>query len=182
MNEPVAPQFSQERYLAWEAASEIEHELHHGFVFGFAGGTLEQNLLALRVRDLLVELFPAPCLTFTSDVKVKIARDLFFYPDVTVVCEAIDPKSAYIERPRIVVEVLSRATSGYDRVEKRAAYRSLPSLTTYVIVHSEIRRVEVDSRGTGDAWHTEVYDRFQSMLLGGADVPVADIYGSLVAE
>ncbi len=107
---------------------------------------------------------------------------MFFYPDVGVVCEAVDMNEAYVERPRVLVEVLSARTRAYDIIEKRAAYRSLPSLHAYVIVHTDTRLVEVDVRSLGGAWLTMRYDTGDDVLLGGQMISQDEIYGPHVAE
>jgi len=45
--------------------------------------------------------------------------------------------------PVLVIEVLSLSTQRYDRSEKFAIYRKLPSLHEYVLVDPETRRVEM---------------------------------------
>lgn len=175
-------QYTEHDYLRWENARSEKFELHHGFVVAFAGGTIEHNQIALRMRDILKVLFAEPRLVFTSEIKVKTATDMFFYPDVGVVCEAVDMNEAYVERPRVLVEVLSARTRAYDIIEKRAAYRSLPSLHAYVIVHTDTRLVEVDVRSLGGAWLTMRYDTGDDVLLGGQMISQDEIYGPHVAE
>jgi Uma2 family endonuclease len=42
-----------------------------------------------------------------------------------------------LTNPTLVVEVLSKSTASYDRNEKTAYYRTLPSLAEYVIVSQD---------------------------------------------
>jgi len=44
--------------------------------------------------------------------------------------------------PQLIVEVLSESTERYDRGDKWLAYRTIPSLTDYVMVSSTRREVE----------------------------------------
>jgi len=67
------------------------------------------------------------------------------------------------------------STRGYDIVEKRAAYRALPSLEWYLIVHADMRRVEVDSRGGDGVWYTTVVDD-GAALLGDRLLELDDVY------
>ena len=166
MREPIIPQLVEREFLSWEAAQEAKFELHRGFVMAFAGGTVDHDTITFNVRTALDRLFPAPCRSFGSDVKVRVAADTFYYADAGIVCEAVAGDATVIERARIVAEVLSRSTRSYDLVEKRAAYRSLASLAAYVIVHSDARRVEVDSRGNGGVWRTETYDVGDAFIEG----------------
>ena len=152
-------------------------ELHEGFIFAFAGGTAAHDQIAFNVRLLLVSAFPSPCRAFGSDMKVLISPKTYYYPDVTVTCEPISDDATVIQSPRVAVEVLSHTTRAYDLVEKRSAYRSLPSLDAYIIVHSESRRVEVDRRHLGGSWRTETYDAMP-VPLGEGELSLDAIYRS----
>lgn len=180
MKDPVAPQFSEAQYLAFEEAGSEKYELHHGFLVAFAGGTIGHDALAFEMRKLLERIYPAPCRTIGSDVKLRIAEDLFYYADAGVICEPIDETETIVERPRVVVEVLSPKTARYDIVEKRAAYRTLPSLEAYVIVHTSLRRIEIDTRGLAGRWQTGIYEEEDVALLGGHEFAVAAFYGRYV--
>lgn len=153
MKEPIAPQ-SQEQYLAWEAASPSKFELHHGFVVTFAGGTLAHDRLAFEMRKRLESLFPTPSRTFGSDIKMRVARDEYYYPDAGVFCAA-----------------------RFDRVEKRASYRTLPSLDAYVVVHAEARRIEIDTRALGGPRQIDVYEDGEATTLGAGSIDVTELYG-----
>ena len=60
-----------------------------------------------------------PCRVYFSDMKLRVADDLFYYPDVLVACE---PDDTYTEdEPCLVVEVASPSTGTTDRREKLAA-------------------------------------------------------------
>src|SRR5271154_51233 len=158
MREPIIPQFEEPDYLSWEEKQKTKFELHHRFVMAFAGGTAAHDTVANNIRAALKRLFPPPCRMFGSDVKLRVSAETFFYPDAMVVCNPVDDNAIYLEAPRIVVEVLSRSTRAYDLVEKRATYRSLSSLAAYVIVHTDMPRVEVDSRNHDGTWTTETFD------------------------
>jgi len=177
VRDPILPEMTAEMYLAWEGSLPEKFELHHGFAFAFAGGTFEHDQIALAMRDVLRRTFPAPCRTIGSDVKVRVAEQTFYYCDVAVVCEPVDRAALFVDRPRIVVEVLSRSTRGYDLVEKRAGYRSMPSVEAYVIVHTAMRRIEIDGRDLGGRWVTHHYDD-DSAFIGTHRFELDEIYGS----
>jgi len=158
MRQPIIPQLNGPEFLLWEQAQSDRYELHAGFVFAFARGTAAHDRLAFNARTLLESAFPPPCRTFGSDVKVRISSNTYYYPDVTVVCDALPDDATVLENPRIIVEVLSPATRGYDLVEKRSAYRTLASLRAYVVIYTDMRRIEVDRRGFRGQWETETFD------------------------
>jgi Uma2 family endonuclease len=51
-----------------------------------------------------------------------------------------------MERPTVIIEVLSDSTGAFDRGEKFRAYRRLGSFKEYVLIDPEARRVEVFRR------------------------------------
>jgi Uma2 family endonuclease len=54
--------------------------------------------------------------------------------------------------PTLLVEVLSESSEAYDRGKKSEYYRTLPSLTDYLLVAQDRVLVEHFSRQPGDLW------------------------------
>ena len=80
-------------------------------------------------------------------MKVQVADDAILYPDVFVTCDPADLRTDMVFRaPKLVIEVLSPSTEGYDRSAKFALYRRLGSLVEYVVISPETRRVEAFAR------------------------------------
>jgi Uma2 family endonuclease len=175
MHDPVLPELDAEEYLRWEARQPTKFELHHGFVVAFAGGSVDHDRIAFNVRSALERLFGPPCRSFGPDIKVRVSAAGFFYADAGVVCSDVDPQATYIDTPRIVVEALSPSTRAYDLVDKRAAYRSIPSLTCFVVVHTAMRRIEVDTRSADGKWSTVVVDEGDA-CLGDCLLPLEEVY------
>jgi Uma2 family endonuclease len=94
-----------------------------------------------------------------SDVKLKVADDVVYYPDVMVACGPPGEHPLLEAEPCVVVEVLSPGTEQIDRREKLLAYKSIPTLRAYLIVHQDRPRVERvwrDEEGTW--WDADVVD------------------------
>ena len=158
MREPVTPQLQADEFLSWEARQSEKYESHHGFVCAYAGGSVDHAQISADLVGALGRRFAPPCRSLGSDLKVRVGELTFYYPDATVICEAVEPNALFITNPRVVAEVLSQSTRAYDLVEKRAAYRELATLEFYVIVHTETRRIEVDRRDRDGKWSTESYE------------------------
>ena len=94
-----------------------------------------------------------------------------------MLCEALPGDTTFVERPRVVVELLCKRTARFDIVEKRASYRSLPSLEAYAIVHTEVRRIEIDTRALGGRWQTDVCEDGDVAPLGAGALDVTELYG-----
>ena len=147
------PFFDAQAYLAWEAEQSTKHEYHDGEVFAMAGATDAHVTVAGNVyMALRNHLRGSPCSVFISDMKLRVEEDnAFFYPDVFVTCADSDRGQSHSKSaPVLVVEVLSPATSAYDRGAKFAAYRKLPTLREYALIDPE--RLSLDLfRREGDS-------------------------------
>ena len=144
-------------YLAAEVASDVRHEFLNGDVWAMAGGTPEHAALAAAIiGELRAALRDKPCRVYTSDARVRVlATGLSTYPDVAVVCGALetapeDPDA--LTNPVVLVEVLSDATEAYDRGAKAAHYRRIASLQEYVLVSQAEPLIEVYRRVDGGRW------------------------------
>ena len=147
------PFFDAQAYLAWEAEQSTKHEYHDGEVFAMAGASDAHVTVAGNVyMALRNHLRGSPCSVFISDMKLRVEEDnAFFYPDVFVTCADSDRGQSHSKNaPVLVVEVLSPATSAYDRGAKFAAYRKLPTLREYALIDPE--RLSLDLfRRDGDS-------------------------------
>jgi Uma2 family endonuclease len=139
-------------YLAGEIHSPIRHEYVAGEVFAMAGATEEHATIAGNLFALLRnQVRGGPCRVYIADMKLRVeAADAFFYPDVFVTCDARDTSEPLAKRhPALICEVLSESTEAYDRGGKFAAYRTLESLSEYLLIDSRRRAVEVFRRQPG---------------------------------
>lgn len=154
---PVKP-LTVEEYLSFEEPSSVRHEYVGGELYALAGATDRHNRLAMNISGHLWSAARGgPCRVYGSDMRLRAAEDLFYYPDVTVVCDEQDTEEMYKTSPCVAVEVLSPSTASTDRREKVLAYRRLPSLKAYVIVYRDEVHVERHYRDPQGAWwHAEV--------------------------
>lgn len=93
-----------------------------------------------------------------SDVKARVPRGRYYYPDVVVTCEPEDADEHTVRVPCLVVEVTSpstESTESTDRREKTSAYRSIPSLQAYLIVDQDHRHVTRHWRDDAGRWWSE---------------------------
>ena len=172
MGHPNA-KLTAEEFLTWEAAQAERHIFVAGDVFAMAGGTVEHNAAALAVAATLrLHLRGTNCKAFIGDVRVRVERaDAYFYPDVLVTCapgDLADPKLSSIREPRLIVEVLSPSTASYERGQKFALYRTLPSLEEYVLLDLETKTIDVFRKNpAGDAGAQAVWELHPSDAFGG---------------
>lgn len=171
------------QFIDWENAQIERNEYFRGEVFAMVGGrrthgTVVSNL----VRHLGNHLAGSPCRVFAESMKVQIADEAILYPDVFVTCDPADLATEMIFRaPKLVIEVLSPSTQAYDRSQKFALYRRLPSLLEYVLIDPETRRIDTFRRGADDLW--VLHDMSERVLLDiaclDAQVALADVFAGL---
>jgi len=150
-----AATLSVEEYLALERATGLKHEYVLGQVYALAGASEAHNRIAVNVlAALLPAARAAGCRLVGSDQKLQPGNDLYYYPDVQVLCDPTDDDPLVKHRPCVVVEVSSEGTEATDRREKLLVYRGIASLRLYLIVAQDRRQVTVHFRDAAGIWQT----------------------------
>lgn len=140
--------YSPEEYLELERAAEYKSEYYNGEIFAMAGASRNHTrLVASLCVQIGTHLLGKDCNFYPNDMRVHIPDNgLYTYPDLVVTCgeeEFLDDELDTLLNPQIIVEVLSKSTGDYDRGEKFEKYRSIPTLTEYVLIDSRRIRAEV---------------------------------------
>lgn len=168
-----------QEYLDGELRSEVRHEYVVGQVYAMVGASRAHGRIVAALGFALMPKARAQgCQLFLSDMKVRLdfsGQEVYYYPDVVLVCDPADAATYYSDRPCLIVEVLSESTERIDRREKLLAYQQLPSLEAYLLVAQDTRRVEVFRRTTG--WRHELHTE-GTIELPCLDSPLAldDVY------
>ena len=104
-------------FIAWENAQAERHEFHRGEVFVMVGARRSRGRVVMNFGAQLMQwLKGSPCQVFSESMKVQVADDTIFYPDLFVTCDRDDLRTEVIFcAPLLVVEVLSPGTQAYDR-------------------------------------------------------------------
>jgi Uma2 family endonuclease len=155
-----------EEYLELEAASTVRHEYVAGVMHAFAGTSKRHNRIAGNIlRILSIAAAGGPCRVYMSDVKLRAASDVYYYPDVMVACGAEGEDPFVEEAPCLVVEITSPSTAVIDRREKLVAYKRIATLEAYVIVEQDERRVQRHWRDEQGVW-------WEAEVSGTGRVPI----------
>ncbi len=163
---------SVEEYLEGEQYSDIRHEYEHGEVVAMVGASRNHaRIVGNAFTRLHAHLQGTPCEVFVADMKVHV-DDCFFYPDVVVGCDPDDDHDFYLERPVLIVEVLSETTARRDRTVKRLAYQAIPSLREYLLLEQDRPRAELYRRG-GSGWDLCVYGPGEVIRLDSVDLALS---------
>jgi Uma2 family endonuclease len=124
-----------------------------------AGVELEHDQIAQNVRsELTAALADRPCHIVGSDQRVHVeAVGEYFYPNILVTC--LEPRERY------------------DRGDKWLAYRTISSLTDYVMISSTRREVEHYQRMPDGSWLMRPPQRDgESVLASGVVLDVHRLY------
>ena len=178
-------QLTPEEYLALEAESSVKHEYIDGVAYAMSGTTDTHNTISLNVAFALrTHLRRTDCDVYMADVKAQLSIKInYYYPDVMVTCRPIDRQDPVSKRfPKLIVEVLSPSTEGFDRGDKFVDYQSFESLEEYVLINTRHKRVEVFRRAEGGLWLLQIYqdsedeDIVVDFKSVGLSVPLSELY------
>lgn len=155
--------YSLEEYLALEEAADYKSEYIDGKILPMAGGSTNHNRIAGNFYAALnFALKAQEYEIFITDVRLWIPkRRIYTYPDVMVVAgepEYFSDRTDTITNPKIIVEVLSVSTKGYDRSGKFEAYRTIPTFEEYLLFDQTKIYVEQFSKTAKKRWSLREYD------------------------
>ncbi len=153
--------FAPEEYLEIEENSPIKHEYRQGLIYAMAGASKAHVIITGNTyRQLDNFLENSDCIVYSADMKVRVeAANDFYYPDVVVTCDERDRNSAesFIRYPCLIVEVLSDKTEKFDREGKFNDYKTLETLTEYVLISQKEIMVECFRRNAEGNWVEQIY-------------------------
>ena len=174
--------YSLDEYFAVEETSQVKNEYYDGEIFAMAGASLQHNRIAANLLSLIRPAVASRgCEAFGSDLRVQTPGGLFTYPDVSVVCGEpllVQGRPDTLTNPLLLIEVLSDATREYDRGQKFALYKEIPSLREYMLVEQNGVLVEA-FQVSGSKWEPHVYDSLDATLPAesiGITIPLREVY------
>jgi Uma2 family endonuclease len=172
-----------EEYLQMEQASSVKHEYVGGRIFVMTGGTNNHSAITANLVSIIRNPIKGNnCRVHAADFKVRInAANCFYYPDLVVECGAVKGNSVLTEAPILLAEVVSPSSVNTDRREKAIAYRLLPSVREYLVIHQTRQRVELHRKGPDETW--TIFDLragsticLESLPTGPLKFPIYAIY------
>ena len=133
-----------------------------------------------RLHQLLANAAEATdCQVSVADMALFIeASNKVYYPDIMVSCPP-GHDDRYETAPCLIVEVLCPSTQGRDRTVKLGEYCTIPELTRYLMVSSDVNdQFVIQHRNAGALWLHTVHGPDDEITLACPDVtfPVADLF------
>lgn len=145
------PEMTVEEFIVWEELQDDRYEFLNGEITAMVGGTRNLSQIAANIdRRLAALLKGTTCRSYQAGLKVVTASSVL-YPDVFVTCSRMGGKDRIVAEPVVIFEVLSDSTARRDKVYKNQEYRSLESVTQYVIVDQDFAHVDSFLR-SADGW------------------------------
>ena len=171
-------------YLALERQAATKSEYLNGRIYAMSGASRNHNSITFNLaRRIGNQLDKKPCRGYVNDMRVKVSpTGLYTYPDVVVVCGEPRFEDQHVDtllNPTVIIEVLSDSTAAYDRGEKFAHYRALPSLRDYLLVAQDQSRIEHYQRQTDGRWlysATDGLDAQVEISTIGCMLQLAEVY------
>jgi len=186
---PPPPCVSLRDYLAGEEISELRHQYLDGEVFEMEAATIDhQAIVAVVLWRIAKQLEGKPCTVLPSPRTATAANGLYTYPDLVIVCGPIETWPTdrnTIANPRVILEVLSPTTEGYDRGKKFDAYRRLPSFVEYICVAQDSAWILHQQRQDDGTWllrYVTGLDATLQLTSVPVQVPLAEIYRDVDLE
>ncbi|MGB3761180.1 MAG: Uma2 family endonuclease [Rivularia sp. (in: cyanobacteria)] len=182
--------YTPEEYLEFEVNSEERHEYINGEVICVTGGTPNHNQIAGNFyAGLNFGLKRQPYRVFVSDQRVWIPeKRIYTYPDVVVVqgeLQMQEGRKDTITNPLMLIEVLSKSTRNYDKDEKFAAYRTIPTFQEYILIDQFKMQVEQYFKTGKNSWtFSEYYELNETVSLNSInfEITLEDIYDKVEFE
>jgi Uma2 family endonuclease len=174
-----------EEYLEIERKEEWKNEYYRGEMTPMPLPGISHCAIVGNVGgELREQLRKRPDRVYMNALKLFVpSGPLYTYPDVTVVLGKPHVQDRSYDdtllNPTVIVEVFTKASEAYDRGLKFRLYRSLESLTEYLLISSYEVCVELFTRQSDGTWLLSVRDKMEeSIELKSIDcrLSLAEIY------
>ncbi len=126
-----------------------------------------------------------PCRYYPADQRIGVrGYPTYTYSDGVVICgptvlDERDKTNRTVRNPRLIVEVLSESTEGYDRGGKFTRYMQAESLQEYVLVEQGQPHVQVFFRQSDGTWLLTPYaglDAVVKLRSIEVELPLTEVY------
>jgi Uma2 family endonuclease len=182
--------YSPEEYLELEIPSVDRHEYIDGEIRLMPGGMPNHNRIITNLCAILNFAFKGKSYeVFVSDQRLWIPRKrIYTYPDIMIVegkLQFQEGRKDTLINPLAIVEVLSKSTRDYDRSDKFAAYRTIPSFQEYVLIDQYSTHIEHYVKTEPRKWLFQEYDETDTQFAFASfacEISLSDLYDKVKFE
>ncbi|MGD1908541.1 MAG: Uma2 family endonuclease [Leptolyngbyaceae cyanobacterium] len=186
----LSPPCTPADYLKFEVNAPTRHEYINGEIVPMTGGTPNHNRIIRNLcTALTLGLRGQAYEVFVADQRLWIpAAQIYTYPDVMMIAGelAYQPgRRDTLINPTVIVEVLSKSTQAYDRGDKFAAYRTIPSFQEYLLVDQYTSHIESYVKAGENRWIFQEYDRLETTVRLEScnfEIALTDLYDRVQFE
>ncbi len=176
--------YTPEEYLELEVNSQERHQYIDGQIILKTGGTPNHNFINGNFCVALhFSLKRQPYHVFITEPRLWIPKKrIYTYCDVMVIAGELEfgpGRKDTLMNPVMIAEVLSKSTRSFDKDEKFAAYRTIPSFQEYVLIEEYTMHVEHYYKIDNNRWiFTEYNNADETISLNSIpfEIVLADIY------
>ena len=149
---------SAEEYLELEETADYKSEYFDGEVFNMSGVHPNHALLESRlITTFNNQTAKRGCYIYPAIRRVKVpSMPPYRYPDLSALCgkPEFEEHSGLLclTNPVLLAEILSPSTEAFDRGEKFAHYKSIPSFREYLLIAQSKKYITHYLRQTERAW------------------------------
>lgn len=177
--------YTLEEYLELDANSEEPLEFWDGDIFSMSGVSNEHDLIENNLSyRLRLRLHDRGCRVLRANMRIKVpSMPPYRYGDVSGLCG--QPKFEKVggvdvlTNPSLIIEVLSASTEAYDRGDKFTNYKSIPSLSEYILVAQHRSHVSPFIKQATSSWLNLEFNSLEDTLkiiTLDCELTLAEIY------
>lgn len=178
--------YTDEEYLVFEREALEKHELVNGEIVAMAGASREHNLIGTNTSTAIgYRLRGKGCEMYANDMRVRMKKGRYGYPDVVVACEKpefADDEFDVLLNPVVVVEILSKSTRFRDKTEKLETYQKMESIRECLLIEQKEIRVEQYIKQTPRQWMLRIYEELNETITLesiNCELPLAEVYAQI---
>jgi Uma2 family endonuclease len=177
--------YTLEEYFQLERDSEEKWEYWDGNVWCMSGASPLHERIVVNTGGHLRELLRGRgCSVYSSNLKVLVPDfPPYRYPDLSVTWKEEDFVKMggldVLTNPQMIVEILSPSTEAFDRGAKFTYYKSIPSLTDYLLISAAEPYVSYFLKRSENEWvHIEAKGISATITLQtfGVDLLLSEVY------
>jgi Uma2 family endonuclease len=188
--QPSSTTYTLDEYRILEQTTEFRNEYHDGEILPMTGGTINHDDIAVNLIFLLkTALRRTNYHIQSSNLRLWLPQyRKGLYPDVMVISgEPVfnNNRTDEVLNPCLIIEVLSKSTSSYDRGDKFLYYRSIPEFREYVLVNQSEYKIEHYIKTGENEWLFREYQDSEGKInLESVEVTLEtkDIYEGVSLE
>jgi Uma2 family endonuclease len=176
-------------YLRREERAEELHEYYDGIITKLPMAKGSHNIIVANTATALNIAFFTKgknYIVMGSQQVIYLPKlNVGVYPDVLTIADTpqyFDSNEVLLVNPLIIIEVLSKSTSKYDRTDKFEKYKTLDSFQEYVLIDPNQCYIKTHFREEPNLWRDSFFSDMEGSLFlksVGCEIDMKAIYRNI---